>query len=35
VLKYDPKFGEKYPTRIAFYDFKGTAEQPYIITIDS
>lgn len=35
VLKYDPKYGEKYPMRFRMENFVGTWEKPIIITIDT
>lgn len=35
ILKYDPDFGEEYPMRLRFMNFRATWEKPYIITIDS
>lgn len=35
VLKYDPKYGEKYPMRWRLVNFKGTWENPIVITIDT
>ena len=35
ILKYDPKYGEKYPMRFRMVNFNGTWEKPIIITIDT